>query len=155
MQYMTADEKQRLEEQLRELTAHRRALSDRIGRARELGDLRENAEYHAAREDQGLNEAKIREIEEKLARAVVTDNAELPQGMVFIGAVVRLRDVGSGAEELYKLVGEAAGDLDADYVEVTPNSPMGMALLKATIGETVRVDTRRGERRFEIVEIVE
>jgi transcription elongation factor GreA len=154
MQYMTADEKTRLEQQLKKLVAHRKVLSDRIGRARELGDLSENAEYHAAREDQGLNEAKIRQIEGKLAAAVVTGTESLPDGMVFIGATVRLRDVESGEEELYRLVGEATGSLDADYIEVTPNSPLGMALMKSSVGETVRVDLRRGERRLEIVEIV-
>ena len=58
----------------------------------------------------------------------------------------------SGSEELYRLVGEASGT-DADYVEVTPNSPMGMSLMKARVGETVRVDLPRGERRYEIMEI--
>ena len=60
--------------------------------------------------------------------------------MVFIGATVKLRDVDSESEELYKLVGETTGNFDADYVEVTPNSPMGQALMKARVGETVRVD---------------
>lgn len=154
MQYMTQDEKQRLKMELQRLNSQRKQISDRIGRARELGDLRENAEYHAAREDQGMNEAKIREIEAKLANAVVTDTDSLPDNMVFIGATVKLRDVESGSEDLYRLVGEATGNLEAEYIEVTPNSPMGMALLKSHVGEVVRVDLRRGERRFEIVEIV-
>ncbi len=154
MNYITADEKAMLEKQLRECVNKRKELSDRIGRARELGDLRENAEYHAAREDQGMNEARIRELEEKLSKSVVTDNESLPEDMVFIGATVRLRDVESGDEDLYRLVGEASGNLDLEYVEVTPNSPMGMALMKAHVGETVRVDSRRGEKRFEIVAIV-
>jgi transcription elongation factor GreA len=155
MDYMTADEKQQLEDNLKELIANRKVLSDRIGKARELGDLSENAEYHAAREDQGHNERRIRDIEGKLSGAVITDNAELPEGMVFVGATVKLRDVDSGDEDLYRLVGQASGSFAADYVEVTPNSPMGLALMKARVGETVRVDLRRGEKRFEIVEIVE
>ena len=73
--------------------------------------------------------------------------------MVFIGATVRLRDTDSGKENLYRLVGELS-DTDADYVEVTPNSPMGMSLMKARVGETVMVDLPRGQRRFEIVEVV-
>lgn len=154
MNYITADEKTMLEKQLREAVNKRKTLSDRIGRARELGDLRENAEYHAAREDQGMNEARIRDLEEKLAKSVVTDNESLPENMVFIGATVRLRDVDNGDEDLYRLVGEASGNLELDYVEVTPNSPMGMALMKSSVGETVRVDSRRGEKRFEIVEII-
>ncbi|HRP62076.1 MAG TPA: transcription elongation factor GreA [Phycisphaerales bacterium] len=154
MHYMTAEDKQRLEQQLRDLHSQRRALSDRIGRARELGDLKENAEYHAAKEDQGMNEAKIRELEEKLASAVVTDTASLPDGMVFIGATVRLRNIETEDEELYRLVGEMTGELEAEFIEVTPNSPMGMALMKARVGEVVRVDLRRGEKRFEIVAIL-
>jgi transcription elongation factor GreA len=154
MNYVTAEEKTMLEQQLREAIGKRKEISDRIGRARELGDLRENAEYHAAREDQGMNEARIRDLEEKLARSVVTSHESLPEGMVFIGAIVRLREVDSEQEDMYRLVGEATGNLDAEYVEVTPNSPMGMALMKARVGEIVRVDSRRGEKRFEIIEIV-
>ena len=155
MQYITADEKTRLEEQLSECIRMRRVLSDRIGTARAMGDLRENGDYHAAREDQGMNEAKIRQLEAKLADAVIADGGDAPTDMVFIGATVRLRDVESEEEELYRLVGEATGNFDAEYVEVTPESPMGMALMKSRVGEVVRVDLRRGEKRFEIVEIVE
>jgi len=155
MKYITAEEKSRLEAQLKEMKAKRKELSDRIGTARALGDLSENAEYHAAREDQGLNEAKIRELEDKLAHAVVTDNDSLPEGMVFIGATVKLRNVENKQEDLYRLVGEISGNLDDEIIEVTPDSPMGMALLKSHVGEVVRVDSRRGEKRFEIVEILQ
>jgi transcription elongation factor GreA len=151
---MTADDKTRLEEQLKELSSLRKVLSDRIGRARELGDLKENAEYHAAKEDQGLNERKIKELERKLASAIVTDDQTVPEDMVFIGATVKLKDVANGDEELYRLVGESSGDFSADFIEVTPNSPMGLALMKSRVGETVRVDLRRGQRRYEIVEIL-
>ena len=153
MNYMTAEDKARLETQLDEHKKQRKTLSDRIGRARALGDLKENADYHCAKEDQGHNERKIRDIQEKLAEAVVVDGAELPEGMVFIGATVRLRDADSGEEDLYRLVGELT-DTDADYVEVTPNSPMGMSLMKARVGETVMVDLPRGRKRFEIVEVL-
>ena len=142
MQYVTSEEKTRLEQQLRDCFAMRKVLSERIGTARALGDLKENADYHAAKEDQGLNEAKIRQLEAKLAEAVVADGAAGSVDIVFIGATVKLRDVESQSEELYRLVGEATGNFDADYVEVTPNSPMGMALMKARIGEVVRVDLR-------------
>lgn len=155
MNYMTAEEKERLEQQLRECIANRKVLSDRIGRARELGDLKENAEYHAAREDQGLNEARIREMEQKLATVVVTDSQSLPDGMVFIGATVRLRCVDSEAEDLYRLVGEVTDAFNEDVIEVTPNSPMGQALLKSHVGEVIRVSLRRGDKQFEIVEILQ
>ena len=154
MNYITPEEKAKLEQELKDRFAMRRTLSERIGVARALGDLRENADYHAAKEDQGLNEAKIRQLEERLANAIVADKSVMPDDMVFLGATVRLRDVDSESEEVYKLVGEATGDFDADYVEVTTNSPMGMALMKARKGEIIRVDLRRGEKKFEIVEIV-
>jgi transcription elongation factor GreA len=153
MNYMTAEDKVRIEEQLKELKGRRKGLSDRIGRARELGDLSENAEYHSAKEDQGHNERKIRDLEEKLASAVVVDPQDLPEGMAFVGATVRLRDVNSGDEDLYRLVGDLTGAADVDYVEVTPNSPIGLSLLKARVGDTFKVDLPRGERRFEIVAI--
>jgi len=153
MNYMTSQEKAGLEEQLKALIDRRVELSDRIGRAREHGDLKENAEYHTAKEDQGHDERKIRDLEKKLASAVVVDDTNVPAGMVFIGATVLLRDVSSGEEDLYRLVGESTGSLDNDYIEVTPNSPMGMALLKAEVGSTIRADLPRGEKRFEIVEI--
>lgn len=154
MEYLTADDKARLEQKLKELTARRKELSDRIGRARELGDLRENAEYHSAKDEQGLNEAKIRQLEERLATSVVADTDTLPDDMVVIGTIVTLRDTSSEQEELYKLVGEPSDDYDAEYIEVTPNSVLGQALMKARVGEVVRVDLPRGERNFEIVGIV-
>ncbi len=152
MNYMTAEDKERLENQLRECQKNRKVLSDRIGRARELGDLRENAEYHTAKQDQGLNETKIHDLEAKLATAIIVGDDDLPEGMVFIGATVKLRDKESGEEDVYRLVGEASED-PGDYIEVTPNSPMGQSLLKARLGETLRVDLPRGLKQFEIVEI--
>ena len=153
MHYLRPQDKDLLEKKLQEFKKLRKVLSDRIGRAREMGDLRENAEYHTAKDDQGHNERKIRDIEEKLASAVVVGDEELPEGMVFVGATVRLRDVSSGDEELYSLVGELTGDLDDDLIQVTPNSPMDMALMKARVGETVRVDLPRGAKQFKILEI--
>ncbi|MBX3373495.1 MAG: transcription elongation factor GreA [Phycisphaeraceae bacterium] len=155
MDYITADDKVRLEAELRTRLDQRRAITLRIEEARALGDLKENAEYHAAREDQGMNEARIRDLESRLANAIVADASELPEGMVFLGATVRVRDVENGDEESYRLVGELSGPMGADeIIEVTPGSPLGAALMKARIGEVVRVDLRRGARRFEIVEVV-
>ncbi|MBC23949.1 MAG: transcription elongation factor GreA [Phycisphaerae bacterium] len=154
MEYITASEKEQLEQKLSNLISQRKVITERIAEARELGDLKENAEYHAAREDQGQNEAKIRDLEDRLANAQIADDADVPEGMVFLGTTVKLKDVDSGEEELYRLVGEASGDLTVDYIEVTTSSPMGVALMKSHVGETVRVDLPRGERHYEIVEIV-
>ena len=154
MEFITQDEKARLTEKLEELKAQRPAISKRIAEARAMGDLKENAEYHAAREEQGLMEAEIRRLEARLKSAKVADDLDVPEDMVFLGATVRLRDVDDDSEDLYKLVGEASGRFDADEIEVTTASPMGEALLKARVGEVVKVNLPRGEKRFEIVEIV-
>ena len=151
MDFITHDEKKELEEQLRVLIGARKELTERIATARALGDLKENAEYHAAREDQGLNEAKIRELENRLQTAQVADTETIPDDMVFLGATVLLKDLESGDEDQYRLVSNPTGDFTLDYVEVTPTSPMGVALMKARIGETIRVDLPRGARRYEIV----
>lgn len=151
---MSQADKERLESQLAECINARKALTERIAEARAQGDLKENADYHAARDDQGHNEAKIRELEAKLARVqVVGEGMEVPKDMVFLGAVVQLREVGAARVELFKLVGSLTED-DADWIEVTISSPMGEALMRARIGETIRVSLPRGEKRFEVVAIV-
>ena len=154
MEYITQDDKDRLEEELKERIHRRKELSDRIGRAREMGDLKENAEYHAAREDQGLNEARIHDLEEKLSNVVIADTDVVPEDMVFVGSTVKLKDTSSGGEEVYKLVGEVSGAFDPELIEVTPNSALGMGLMKAKVGETISVDLPRGTKSYEIVEIL-
>lgn len=154
MDFITAEEKQQLEDKLAEMVKKRPEITKRIAEARALGDLKENADYHAAREEQGFNEAEIRRVEERLATAKVVADSEIPQDMVFLGATVKLRDLDDGDEDLYRLVGEATGNFDADYIEVTATSPMGAALMKARVGETIRADLPRGAKRFEILEIV-
>ena len=154
MDFITQEEKKKLEEKLAEMIAKRPQITTRIAEARAHGDLKENAEYHAAREEQGLNEAEIRRLEERLSKAKVADQVEIPDDMVFLGATVKLRDTATDDEDMYRLVGESSGSFDADVVEVTASSPMGEALMKARVGETIRVDLPRGTRRFEIIEIV-
>ena len=154
MEFITHEEKQQLEAKLNERKARRAQLSHRIAEARAHGDLSENAEYHAAREDQGLNEAEIRRLEQRLKNAKVADADRVPDDMVFVGSVVRLRDTDNGDEDLYKIVGETTGNFDADEIEVTASSPMGQALMKARVGEVVKVDLPRGTRRYEVIEIL-
>ena len=155
MEFITAEEREQIETRLKELKARRPEMSKRIGEARDHGDLKENAEYHAAREEQGLLEAEIRRLEQRLKTANVADDSLVPNDMVFVGSIVKLRDAESGREELYKLVGESSGNFnfDAEEIEVTTGSPMGEALMKTRVGDTVKVDLPRGTRRFEVVEI--
>lgn len=154
MEFLTAEEKERLEKRLAEIKGRRKEVSTRIAEARALGDLKENAEYHAAREDQGMDESEIKRLEERLAQAKVVDQSEMPEDMVFVGATVRIVEEGDDEEELIKLVGEPTGNPLADPIEVTAGSPMGESLMKARVGEVVKVDTPRGAKRFKIIEIL-
>lgn len=154
MEIFTHDDKARIEARLAELKARRPEITNRIAEARALGDLKENAEYHAAREDQGMDEAEIKRLEERLATGSVVNDEQMMTDVVFIGATVKLREVDTGDEDLYKIVGEATGDPLADWVEVTATSPMGEALMKARVGEVVRVKAPKGTIEFEVVEIV-
>ena len=154
MDVITPAEKEKLKERLDALITNRSVISERIAEARALGDLKENAEYHAAREQQGMEEAEIKRLEERLASAHVVDENKTADGVVFIGSTVRLKEEGDDEIETYRLVGESSGNDDPDIIEVTATSPMGEALMKARVGEVVRVNAPRGVKRFEIVEIV-
>ena len=154
MEFITKDEKDALQKKLDALIANRAVLAERIAEARAQGDLKENADYHAARDDQGMEEAEIRRLQERLANAQVADDVEKPEDMVFLGSTVKLRDKDDQSEDLYKLVGEASGNFDMDAIEVTASSPLGAALMKARVGETVKADLPRGTKYFEVLEIV-
>ncbi|MAG17830.1 MAG: transcription elongation factor GreA [Phycisphaerae bacterium] len=154
MEIITQEEKERLEVRLQDLIDRRPEITQRIATARALGDLKENADYHAARDDQGLNEAEIRRLQQRVASATVADDADIPEDIVFLGSVVRLLDLSDDSDDLYKLVGDASGNFDADEIEVTTTSPMGEALMKSRVGEEIKVDLPRGEKRFKVVEIL-
>lgn len=156
MDVITPEERDSIKKRYDALVANRSVITDRIAEARALGDLKENAEYHAARELQGMEEAEIKRIEERLASAQVIDETNQAEGVVFIGTTVKLleEDEDEDEFELYRLVGEASGNVDNDIVEVTATSPMGESLMKARVGETIRVNAPRGVKRFKVVEIV-
>lgn len=153
MEIITQDEKIALEKKLEKRLAQRPVITNRISEARALGDLKENGEYHAAREDQGLNEAEIRRLEERLATAGVVDKSTCPEDMVFLGATVKMTEVATGETDVYRLVGEPTGD-DDEIFEVTASSPMGESMMKSRLGEVIRVHTPRGVKQFEITEIL-
>jgi transcription elongation factor GreA len=155
MNYLTSEEHTKLQNELEALIADRPVISTRIGTARELGDLKENADYHAAKDDQAHNERKIKDLEKRLSSVTVADTEHVPDDVVFLGSVVRLKNLSNNKEDLYKLVGETTGRFDLDYLEVTPNSPLGEALFKSRIGETVGVLLPAGRTQFEILAIEE
>lgn len=154
MEMVTKAEKETIEARMNALIANRPVISLRIAEARALGDLRENGDYHAAREQQGVEEAEIRRLQERLANISVIDEKTRVKGVVFIGATVRIQEVGDDEVETIRLVGEATGAVPAEIIEVTATSPMGEAMMKAQEGETVAVKTPRGVKKFKILEIV-
>jgi transcription elongation factor GreA len=123
-----------------------------ITEARGHGDLSENAEYHAAREQQGFIEGRIKEIEHKLANAQVIDPAKLPNtGKVVFGALVELEDQADGGRVAYQVVGEDEADIRAGRLSVT--SPIARALVGKSAGEVVEVAAPGGTRSYEIVAV--
>lgn len=123
-----------------------------IAEARGHGDLSENAEYHAAREQQGFIEGRIQEIESKLSTAEIIDPSTLPQnGRVVFGAVVELEDQHSGVRLSYQIVGEDEADLKAGRISVT--SPIARALVAKSEGDVVDVTAPGGIKSFEIVTV--
>ena len=139
---------------LREELQHRKSvmrpeITQAIAEAREHGDLKENAEYHAAREQQGFNEGRIQEIEGKLADAQVIDIAKIPPGdKVIFGVTVTLLDVDTDEETTYKIVGEDEADLKIGKISVM--SPIARALIGKSAGDAVTVSTPGGDREYEI-----
>jgi transcription elongation factor GreA len=126
-------------------------LSRRIAEARAHGDLSENAEYHAAREDQGHLQARIDILKDKIARAYIVDRSSLPVDTVVFGARVRIKDLESGEEEVYELVGP--GDEDYENNKILTTSPRGQGLLGKKLGDVAEFKVPRGLLRYEVLEI--
>ena len=149
---MTAAGYAALEAELKRLTAvERPRIIQSITEARSHGDLSENAEYHAAKEQQGLNEARIAEIEEKLGRAEIIDVSKLSGDTVKFGAIVTLMDEDTEEEKSYQIVGEIESDVRAGRISIS--SPVARALIGKRVGESVEVSTPRGARSYEIIEV--
>jgi transcription elongation factor GreA len=126
-------------------------VTKRIATAREMGDLSENAEYHAAREDQGMLQARIDALKDKLARAYIVDRSSLPSDIVVFGTRVRIKDLESGEEEVYELVGP--GEEDYDNNKILTTSPRGQGLLGKKCGDIAVIKVPRGNLRYEILDI--
>jgi transcription elongation factor GreA len=127
-------------------------VAKRIAAARELGDLSENAEYHAAREDQGMLQARINALKDKLSRAYFMDKNKLTaDGAVVFGSRVRIKDLDQGEEEVFELVGP--GEEDYDNNRILTTSPIGQGLLGKKPGEVAEIAVPKGVLRFEVIEI--
>ncbi|HEY7753865.1 MAG TPA: transcription elongation factor GreA [Steroidobacteraceae bacterium] len=142
-----------LRAELRRLKSEDRpAIIRAIAEARSHGDLSENAEYHAAREQQGFIEGRIKEIEWRLAHAQVIDPAALPDtGKVVFGATVELAPVDGGDEVTYQIVGDDEADIRRGLISI--NSPIARALIGRAIGDEVEVATPGGARSFEVLAV--
>jgi transcription elongation factor GreA len=127
------------------------AISKRVAEARSEGDLSENAEYHGARESQGMLQAKINLLRDKLARAVIVDQSKLPRDEVVFGATVVVKDLDFGDEESFTLVGAGEEDYEAGRIMVT--SPLAQGLLGRKVGDKTDIAVPAGTVRFEILEI--
>jgi transcription elongation factor GreA len=150
---LTARGAEQLREELRVLkNIERPRVTEAIAAARAHGDLRENAEYHAAKDQQGLMEARIRDIEAKLANAQIIDVTKLPSsGRVVFGSTVLLSALDDGTEARYQIVGEDEADIKKGLLSI--GSPIARALIAKREGDTVEVATPGGTRTYEIVEV--
>lgn len=150
---MTVQGARALEEELAHLTkVMRPQLSQAIGEARELGDLKENAEYHAAREQQGMVEARIRDIEGRLQNSVVIDVTSIAHtGKVIFGTTVDIANVETDETVTYQIVGDDEADIKKGKLSVS--SPIARALVGKEEGDVVTVKTPSGIVEYEIVEV--
>ncbi|HUO11104.1 MAG TPA: transcription elongation factor GreA [Phycisphaerae bacterium] len=152
---ITRQEKHKLEEDLKALIARRPIISKAIAEAREKGDLKENADYHAARDEYALNESHIRNMEDRLRHVTVVDTSAVPEDMVFLGSTVKLQDLNTDDIETVRIVGQVGKmDIDSDVMEVSASSPLGEALMRARVGQTVNVNVPRGTLKYKILEMV-
>ena len=144
---------QALREELKRLkSVERPRIVQAIAEAREHGDLKENAEYHAAKEEQGFLEARIRDIDGKLSNAQIIDVTQFGStGKVIFGATVDLSDEDADKEVTYQIVGEDEADIAQGMISV--GSPIARALIGKEEGDVVTVNTPGGEKVLEIVEV--
>jgi transcription elongation factor GreA len=148
---MTTTGLDKLKAELAELESRRPKLLQQLKEAREKGDLSENADYHAAREDLSSLESRINELRDKVSRAALVDKSRSRGDNVVFGATVKLLSLPGQDEEEYTLVGE--GENDPLNGKILTTSPMGQALLTKRVGDEVEVPTPKGALKFKVLEI--
>jgi transcription elongation factor GreA len=150
--YMTQEGYDKLIADLKYLQqVRRREIAHDLEVARSHGDLKENAEYDAAKEAQAMNERRIAELSEKLVVSRVLDDRDIPKDKAYLGATVKLKDLDDGEEITYMLVAEAEADFLKDKISVT--SPIGKGLLGHGIDEEVEIEAPAGTLRYKILDI--
>ncbi|TWT75452.1 Transcription elongation factor GreA [Posidoniimonas polymericola] len=126
-------------------------ITKRIAEARAEGDLKENAEYHGARESQGMLQAKINSLKTKLAKASIVDMSRLPKDEVVFGCTVKVKDLDFGDTEEFTMVGAGEEDIDEGRINVT--SPLAQGLIGKKVGEVAEIEVPAGVNKFEVLEI--
>ncbi|MDH7514615.1 MAG: transcription elongation factor GreA [Bacteroidota bacterium] len=150
--YLTRERLRELEQELHEMKTKGRAeIAAKIAEARSHGDLMENAEYDAAKEEQNLFEMRIKKLEQILARARVIDSKDLPNDAVYILSNVTLENMNTGERVTYTLVSADEADFERNKLSVT--SPVGKALLKKKVGDHVKIVVPAGTIEYRILEI--
>lgn len=150
--YYTKEGLEKLKEELHHLkTEGRSAIAKAIAEARDKGDLSENAEYDAAKEAQGLHEAKIAKLEATLANSRLLDESKLDTSKVLALSIVKIKNVKNGATMTYQLVAESEADLKTGKISV--KSPIAQGLLGKSVGDTTEIQVPAGKIEFEILEI--
>lgn len=150
--YYTQEGLERLKEELQQMkTVGRQQMSNAIAEARDKGDLSENAEYDAAKEAQGLHEAKIAKLESTLATARLIDESKLDTSKVLALSIVKIKNVKNGATMQYQLVAESEADLKTGKISV--KSPIAQGLLGKSVGDKTEIQVPAGKIEFEILEI--
>lgn len=148
--YLTRERMLELEKQLHVMKSKGRAeMADKIAEARSHGDLSENAEYDAAKEEQGLFELRVSKLQETLSRARIIEKSDLPTDAVYILSDVTLEDLKNGNTVTYKLVSQEEADFEQNKISVT--SLLGKALLKRKIGDLITVQVPAGTLEFKIL----
>src|SRR5688572_6491298 len=147
---MTIEGYKQLEAELHRLkSVERPRIIQAIAEARSHGDLSENAEYHAAKEAQGLNEARVAELEDKISRAEIVDTSKLSGTTIKFGATVTLVDEDTDEKVKYKIVGDLEADVKNGKISIS--SPIARALIGKSKGDTAEVTTPKGARSYEIL----
>ena len=150
---MTSGGFKRLEEEIKHLkSVERPAIIEAIAEARSHGDLSENAEYHAAREKQSFIEGRLLDLEDKISRADVIDTTKMNGNVIKFGAHVKVVDEATDAEQAFQIVGEYEADIDKGLLALT--APLPRALIGKQKGDSVEVNTPKGTKAYEVLEVM-
>lgn len=130
-------------------------IAEKIAEARSEGDLKENAEYHGQREEQGRVQAKVHQLRSKLASCYIVDKSTMPKGEVTFGSTVTIKDLDLDEEETYEFVGPGEENYDGPVMKILTASPIATALMGKKVGEQVEIELPRGSMNVEVVKIVD